>query len=93
MVDNQFEANWARTGLEPCSRPTTTLVRRLSLGLTGTIPSLEEIRELEKQPEGTRVQWWLSHLFEDRRTSDHLAEAARPRWRGGVSHLPAAAVC
>ena len=75
VVDNQFEANWARTGLEPMQpADELTLVRRLSLGLTGTIPSLEEIRELEKQPEGTRVQWWLSHLFEDRRTSDHLAE-------------------
>ena len=75
VVDNQFEANWARAGLEPMQPAAElTLVRRLSLGLTGTIPSLEEIRELEKQPEGTRVQWWLSHLFEDRRTSDHLAE-------------------
>ena len=75
VVDNQFEANWARAGLKPMQpADELTLVRRLSLGLTGTIPSLEEIRELEKQPEGTRVQWWLSHLFEDRRTSDHLAE-------------------
>ena len=88
VVDNQFEANWARARLEPMQpADELTLVRRLSLGLPGTIPSLEEIRELEKQPEGTRVQWWLSHLFEDRRTSDHLAERFA-RATVGVEHGP-----
>ena len=75
VVDNQFEANWARTRAEA-----NAAGRRTHAG-PPPIPRphrhhsfTEEIRELEKQPEGTRVQWWLSHLFEDRRTSDHLAE-------------------
>jgi hypothetical protein len=46
----------------------------LSLALTGTIPSMEEIRALEAQPEKDRIQWWLAHLLEDQRSSDYLAE-------------------
>ncbi len=75
VINDQFAADWTEADLTPMApADELTIARRLSLGLTGTIPSLEEIRELEKQPEGTRVQWWLSRLFEDRRTSDHLAE-------------------
>ena len=74
-VDEEFASEWKKAGLEPAERADDlTLIRRLSLGLTGTIPSLQEIRALEAQPEDERVQWWLSHLFEDRRTSDYLAE-------------------
>jgi hypothetical protein len=74
-VDEEFAADWEKAGLKPAPRADDlTLIRRLSLGLTGTIPSLQEIRAVEAQPEGERIQWWLSHLFEDRRTSDYLAE-------------------
>jgi len=48
--------------------------RRVSLGLMGSIPSLEEIRQLEAQPTALREQWWVEHLLADRRTADHLAE-------------------
>ncbi|OYW19433.1 MAG: hypothetical protein B7Z55_08835, partial [Planctomycetales bacterium 12-60-4] len=51
-----------------------TLVRRLSLALTGSIPSLQEIRLLESLKDADLPQWWLSHLLSDRRTSDYLAE-------------------
>ena len=54
--------------------PILDWARRVSLGLNGTIPSLEEIRQLESQPLATREAWWLEHLLADRRTSDHLAE-------------------
>ena len=75
LVDAEFAADWQKAGLEPAPRADDlTLIRRLSLGLTGTIPSLQEIRALEARPEGERIQWWLSHLFADRRTSDYLAE-------------------
>ncbi|HVU89493.1 MAG TPA: DUF1549 domain-containing protein, partial [Pirellulales bacterium] len=48
--------------------------RRLSLALAGTIPSLEEIRQFERQPSEEAVAWWLDQLLADRRTSDYLAE-------------------
>ena len=55
--------------------PVTAVVRRLSLALTGTIPSLEEIRRFEAVPDGpdgsTR---WLDDLLRDRRYGDYLAE-------------------
>ena len=56
--------------------PTDSLqiCRRLSLGLMGTVPSLQEIRELEAIPESVRVSWWLDHLFDDRRFADYYAE-------------------
>ncbi len=74
-IDAQFRQHWAAQGLEPAPRADAfTTARRLSLGLTGTIPSLEEIRALEGVPSELRNEWWISHLLEDRRTADYLAE-------------------
>jgi len=74
-VEAAFTSKWKSNRLATVSTaPSLTLTRRLSLALTGTIPSLEEVRAIEAQPAGQRVQWWLSHLFEDRRYGDYLAE-------------------
>ncbi|MBI1177044.1 DUF1549 domain-containing protein [bacterium] len=74
-VNAAFDREWATNGIAPAPLASDlTIARRLSLALTGTIPSLEEIRALEQQPANERTQWWLSHLFEDRRYSDYLAE-------------------
>ncbi|MCA9205035.1 MAG: DUF1553 domain-containing protein [Planctomycetales bacterium] len=51
-----------------------TIARRLSLALTGTIPSFEELRALKEMPEQQRTQWWVSRLLNDRRSADYLAE-------------------
>ena len=74
-LDQEFQANWKSKNLKPTpeAKP-LVVVRRLSLGLTGTVPSLEEIRKLEQQPEDQQVNWWISRLLEDRRTSDYVAE-------------------
>ena len=71
---------WSDHKLQAAPRADSlAIVRRLSLGLTGTAPSLEEIRALEKVPEDRRVQWWVSYLLEDRRFADYVAERlARP---------------
>lgn len=75
QLDAAFEKEWQEAKVKPApAAPALTVVRRLSLGLTGTLPSLEEIRALEEQPEEQVVQWWLTRLFEDRRYSDYLAE-------------------
>lgn len=74
-LDAEFAAAWTRAGLAPAApAPMLTLARRLSLGLTGTVPSLEEIRALEKTPAAAALPWWLEHLLRDRRHSDYLAE-------------------
>jgi hypothetical protein len=79
-INQEFREYWKEKALQPApSADSLTIVRRLSLGLTGTVPSLEEIRQLEKVPEEQRVQWWLSYLLEDRRFADYVAERlARP---------------
>lgn len=74
-VDAEFRERWQAEGLtETPPADEWTQVRRLSLGLAGTVPSLEELRALERQPEGQRVAWWLARLFEDRRYADYVAE-------------------
>jgi len=74
-VDAGFARSWAQQQLQPTPKTDDlTLVRRLSLALTGSIPSLQEIRLLESLKGADVPQWWLSHLLSDRRTSDYLAE-------------------
>ncbi|MFO1482902.1 MAG: DUF1553 domain-containing protein [Verrucomicrobiaceae bacterium] len=74
-VDAEFEKDWAQKQLQPTSRADDlTIARRLSLALTGSIPSLQEVRVLESVKSADVPQWWLSHLLKDRRTSDYLAE-------------------
>ncbi len=75
QIDAAFEKEWQAANVRPTpAAPPLTVARRLSLGLTGTLPSLEEIRILEQQPPEQITQWWLTKLFEDRRYSDYLAE-------------------
>ena len=74
-VDAEFTATWNSSGLQPTKRADAlTICRRLSLALTGTIPSYEELRLLEKIDEADRVDWWIDHLFADRRYAEYLAE-------------------
>lgn len=74
-VDADFQKAWAQQALNPVGKTDDlTLVRRLSLALTGSIPSLQELRLLESLKGADVPQWWLSHLLSDRRTSDYLAE-------------------
>ena len=74
-VDRAFAERWAEQGLTPTSKaPDLMVMRRLSLALTGTIPSLEEVRRFEARPPGARVARWLDDLLLDRRSADYLAE-------------------
>lgn len=70
-----FRDSWVEQKLQAAApAPEWAVIRRLSLALTGTIPSLEEIRQLEALPEEQRVSWWLDHLLKDRRFADYFAE-------------------
>jgi hypothetical protein len=70
-----FHESWERQQLAIAPRADDlTLARRLSLGLTGSIPSLEEIRALEQVTPKHRVEWWTSRLLEDRRFGDYVGE-------------------
>lgn len=74
-VDLEFQQRWKDKSLTPASRAEDLqIARRLSLGLTGTIPSLEEIRRFEEIPQEDRIAWWTDYLLNDVRTADYLAE-------------------
>lgn len=74
-VDREFEAHWNAVQLKPAAKASNhKIARRLALGLTGAIPSLEEIRALERRPESEQIGWWTERLLQDRRYSDYIAE-------------------
>jgi hypothetical protein len=74
-VNAAFRSEWERANLAPASRADDlTIARRLALGLMGTIPSLEELRELEAEPQAERLDRWLTAILNDRRCHDYLAE-------------------
>jgi hypothetical protein len=74
-VDAAFRTEWKAQGLQPAPRADDlTVARRLSLSLTGSVPSLEEIRQFEPQPPETRLAGWANHLLHDPRFGDYFAE-------------------
>lgn len=74
-LDTLFHTRWAAAEIEPAGEvDQLQVVRRLSLTLTGTIPSLEEIRLFEAHPPEGRMEWWLDQVLNDRRFPDYLAE-------------------
>jgi len=82
-IDSAFHDQWRGAGLEIANVSDDLLVaRRLSLGLAGTIPSVQELKALEQQPADQRISWWVSRLLEDTRTHDYLAERLARAWVG-----------
>ncbi len=74
-VDGAMRERIAREGLEPApAAEPLQVARRLSLALTGTIPSLQEIRQFEAYQGDHRLHWWLEGILQDRRSADYLAE-------------------
>jgi hypothetical protein len=75
QVDAAIEDGFVKDGLQPAPlADQSTVVRRLHLALMGTIPSLQEIRQLEAYQGRHPVQWWLEGILRDRRSADFLAE-------------------
>src|SRR6185312_12299949 len=74
-IDASFHRQWTEQGLRSAApAPELAVVRRAALGLMGSIPSLEEIRQLEYLPIDERLPWWIDHILQDRRFADHFAE-------------------
>ena len=74
-IDDRFQQTYRDAGLKTASRADAlTILRRIALGLAGTLPSVEEIREMEQVESGDRVNWFVSRLLDDQRTSSYLAE-------------------
>src|SRR5262249_23607882 len=75
QVDAAVRQPWPALQVQPAPLvDDLTVARRLSFALTGTIPSVQEIRQLEAQTEDQRLAWWLAGIFQDQRYADYLAE-------------------
>jgi hypothetical protein len=74
-VDATFRQSWKADNLTPANPADDLIVaRRIALGLMGTVPSVEEIRQFEALPPNARLDWWLDHVLADRRSADFVAE-------------------
>lgn len=74
-IDGAFRKQWNEDKVRPAPAASElTVARRLALGLMGTVPSLEEIRQFEYLPAEERLPWWLDHILQDRRFADYFAE-------------------
>jgi hypothetical protein len=75
QVDRLFQLRWAEEMIVPAARADELQVlRRLSLALTGTIPSLAEIRQFEADRMPDRLRRWTVRLIADRRFAEYFAE-------------------
>jgi hypothetical protein len=74
-VDRRFQARWADEQIAP-AEPADELqvLRRLSLAIVGTVPSLQEIREIEADTAPDRLRRWTVRLLADPRFAEYFAE-------------------
>ncbi len=73
-VNEAFHQTWKEREVRPAPPADDLAVaRRLALGLMGTTPSLEEIRQFEALPDH-RVSIWLEALLSDTRFHAYFAE-------------------
>lgn len=75
QLDAHFRSRWQAEGLTPSQRADDLkILRRASLALHGTLPSLEEIREFGADNAGDRLTRWTSRMLADSRFADYFAE-------------------
>lgn len=74
-VRGELQQLWEQAGIAPAEpAEELTVLRRLSLALHGTIPSLEEIRLFEADSRPDRLEIWTAAMLEDDRFSYYFAE-------------------
>ena len=74
-ANERLESNWKAVGAIPAKADDDLRVlRRLSLVLHGTIPSLEEIRKFERDDKSNRLRRWTTEKLEDPRFHRYFAE-------------------
>ncbi len=74
-IDDPMLRRWDELGIAPApSADELEVLRRLSLALHGTIPSLEEIRLFEADAGPHRLTRWTAAMLNDPRFADYFAE-------------------
>ncbi|MBC8114552.1 MAG: DUF1549 domain-containing protein, partial [Candidatus Saccharimonas sp.] len=72
-IDRLLADKWRDAELQPArAADEFSILRRLSLVLHGTIPSLEEIRLFEADTQPQRIERWTERLLADRRFADYF---------------------
>ncbi len=88
LVDQFFEEAWHKAGIVPAPLANElTVLRRASLALHGTVPSLEEIRTYEADERPDRLRLRVRAMLADSRFADYFAERLARPWVG-VSRDP-----
>lgn len=74
LADRILSQRWQQAGVNPAqAADDLTVLRRLSLALHGSIPSLEEIRVFEADSAPFRIERWTERLLADRRFAEYFA--------------------
>jgi hypothetical protein len=74
-IDAHLLSRWGERNLAPAvAADELTVLRRLSLALCGTVPSLEEIRRFEADAAPDRLERWTAAMLEDNRFINYFAE-------------------
>lgn len=74
-IDGFFTSRWQDKNIPaPAAASELQVLRRLSLTLHGTLPSLEEIRQFEADDPAGRLDRWTERLLADERFGTYFAE-------------------
>lgn len=74
-VNTFFARRWSSEDLQPAKKADDlSVLRRITLALMGTVPSLEEIRAFEQDSGPDRLQRWTARFLRDRRYVEYFAE-------------------
>lgn len=75
QLNNFLSEHWASSEVTTSALASDLQVlRRLSLSLHGTVPSLEEIRRFEADTQPNRIDRWVTRLLSDQRFGGYFAE-------------------
>lgn len=74
-LNQWFENHWKSESVAPAElADDLTILRRLSLALFGTVPSLEEIRAFEADQAPNRLDRWIVQMLWDTRYGDYFSD-------------------
>ncbi len=74
-LNEQFHKQWQAENMQVAeSVDDFVVLRRLSLAMFGTVPSLEDIRAFEDDDQPHRIDRWVVRMLQDSRYSDYFAE-------------------
>ena len=70
-----FQAHWNREQIAPAAPASQlTILRRLSLALHGTVPSLEELRQFQADTGDRKLQRWTQRVLADNRFASYFSD-------------------